>query len=137
MISRTPSHEFLLNVFRTSSGLYLLGAGASAGLAPLGRAFWTAAPLDFLRKLTGFSPSIPAHSELTRAILRNSGDISLSEIFPDREIRPGTADFQYIDILQRIPSNYSRLLLKHLLSTANFSDAPPDSYCIFQLFGPS
>jgi hypothetical protein len=137
MTSSVPSYEFLLSHFRTDSGLYLLGAGTSAGVAPLGRAFWTAPPLDFLRNLTGFSPNKPAHSALACEIIKNSSSISLSEIFPDREIRPGSVDFPYEEILKRIPNYYVRLFLKNRLAKANFLNRQSDSYRVFLLFSKS
>jgi len=41
-----PSLEFILRQFRSYPGLYVVGAGTSAGTAPLGRSFWTASSLD-------------------------------------------------------------------------------------------
>ncbi len=132
-----PSYECLLTRLRTESGLYVLGAGVLAGITPLGRSFWTAAPLDFLRNLAGFSAEIPNHSALTRQILENSRGITISDIFPGREIRPGSWDYPYWEILQRIPGCYARILLKHLLAKANFTALQNDSYGVFNFFRPS
>jgi hypothetical protein len=131
------SYECLLARLRTESGLYVLGAGASAGVAPLGRSFWTAVPLDFLRNLTGFSAEIPNHSALTQQILENSRGITIEDIYPGREIRPGSWDYPYREIMERIPGYYARILLKHLLAKANFAARHNDSYGVFDFFRPS
>jgi hypothetical protein len=117
-----------------SQGLYLLGAGASAGAVPLGEAFWTASPLDYLRHARSFPVAAPDHSELTRRMIKASRDLSLSEIIPDREVRPGADVLPYQELLQRLPDYYARLQLKHALSKARFSGRLSDSYRVFQLF---
>ena len=85
------SYECLLRRLQSGTGLYFLGAGSSAGIAPQGRSFWTAAPLDFLRNLSGFSPEIPVHSALTQQIinrwLHNRG-YYLLENFDERTDNP-------------------------------------------------
>ncbi|WP_147385633.1 hypothetical protein [Oleomonas cavernae] len=123
--------------FRTAPGLYLLGAGASAGTAPLGRAFWTAPPLDFLRNLGGLSVAEPTHSPLTKGIVNNSSNITPFEVFPDREIRFGYDNLLFLEIIKRIPNFYTRLLLKNRLAKANFINRKSDSYSVFRLFSPS
>jgi hypothetical protein len=137
MLPKVPSYEVLLRQFRTDSGLYLLGAGTSAGTAPLGRAFWTAPSLDFLRNIGGFSAEKPIHSPLTSGIIKNSSGIFLSEIFPNRALRPGNDDLLYREILRRMPNYYARLLLKHLLAKANFYDQQTHSYRILRFFAAS
>lgn len=137
LISVTPSFEFILRQFRGCSGLYVLGAGTSAGTAPLGRAFWTASSIDFLRNLRGFSTSIPVHSELTRRIIDGSSDLSPSEIFPGREYRFDDQREIYLEILQRLPNYFARTYLKYMLAKANFSGKLSDSYGIVRFFRPS
>jgi hypothetical protein len=132
-----PSLEFVLREFRSYPGLYLLGAGTSAGMAPLSRAFWTTSSLDFLRNLGGFSASIPVHSPLTRRIIDGSSNLSLSEIFPGREFRFADGQSLYLEILKRLPNYFARTYLKHVLAKANFSGRQSDSYRIFQFFRPS
>ncbi|MGO9995804.1 MAG: hypothetical protein ACLPTF_25280 [Steroidobacteraceae bacterium] len=136
-INVKPSLEFILRQFRSYPGLYVLGAGTSAGTAPLGRAFWTASSLDFLRNLGGFSVSIPVHSELTRRIIDGSSNLSLSEIFPGRAFRFEDEKSFYLEILERLPDYFARTYLKHLLAKANFSRQQSDSYRIFHCFRPS
>lgn len=131
MTSNMPSYEFILGQFRTRRGLYILGAGVSTGAAPLGEAFWTAAPLDYLHNLGSFSADIPVHSELTQKMIDNSHRL----ILEDRAIRFGIEDslLQW-EILQRMPNYYARLYLKHRLSKFRFSGRQSDSYRIFQTF---
>lgn len=114
-----------------------MGAGTSAGTAPLGGAFWSAAPLDYLRNLRGFSPDKPFHSLFIRRMIAGSENISAAEIYPGREIRPGTDDSAYQEILQRMPDLYASRLLKHLLSTPNFRGIQSDNYRVFRFFRPS
>ncbi|MDP2046058.1 MAG: hypothetical protein Q8L00_07595 [Deltaproteobacteria bacterium] len=130
-----PSYEFILGQFRALRGLYILGAGVSTGSAPLGKAFWTTAPLDYLRNLGSFSADIPVHAELTQKMIDNSRSLSMSEIFPDRPIRFGIEDsLIQRAILQRMPNCYARLYLKHCLSKFRFSGRQSDSYHIFRTF---
>jgi hypothetical protein len=79
------SYEFILRHFRARRGLYILGAGASAGIAPLGPAFWPA-PTDYLQQFRSFPAIIPQHDELTTGMI----DSFRGEILAAREIRPGT-----------------------------------------------
>lgn len=132
-----PSLEFMLREFRRYPGLYVLGAGASAGAAPLGRAFWTASSLEFLRNLRGFSASIPVHSELTRRMIEGSRELTVSEIFPGRELRLEDEKSLCLEILERLPNYFARTYLKHLLAKANFTGRQSDSYRIFRCFRPS
>jgi hypothetical protein len=129
MTSNMPSYEFILGQFRTRRGLYILGAGVSTGAAPLGDAFWTAAPHDYLRNLGSFSADIPVHSELTQKMIDNSRRL----ILVDCSIRFDDPFLQF-EILQRIPDYYARLCLKHRLSEFCFSGRQNDSYRIFQTF---
>jgi len=121
-----PSYEFILGQFRTRRGLYILGAGVSAGSAPLGRDFWTTAPLDYLSNVSFFSADIPVHSELIKRMIDNSR----------RDILENRVEESFVQwaILQRMPAYYARLYLKHRLSKFRFSGRQSDSYRIFQTF---
>ena len=66
--AKTPSLESILRHFLSRRGLYILGAGASAELAPLGVSFWTASPIDYLRNVSSFPVAVPQRSELTPGI---------------------------------------------------------------------
>ncbi len=127
----------MLRNFQCRRGLYILGAGASAGSAPIGKDFFRAPARSYLRDFCGFSPIIPVHSELTQRMIDASHDISISEILPGREIRPSTEVAPYAEIVQRLNNYSARLDLKHLLAKARFSGQPSDSYRVFQFFYPS
>ena len=137
-----PSYEFILQHFQAQRGLYILGAGASVGTAPFGAEFSRVPSLDYLRNFASFPAIIPVHDELTARIIESNADLSISEIWPHLEIRPGTEVPPYLEILQRMPRLFTRLKLKHRLAEALFlfqTDAlkRTDSYAVFQLFRPS
>jgi hypothetical protein len=133
-----PSLEFILNQFRSHSGLYVVGAGASAGLAPLGPDFWTLTPINFLQNLGGVSVDIPAHSGLVGRMLESRSDLGLQRVFPDREVRPGSSsDFPMLKLLDRIPNYYARTHLKSLLAKPAFEDRQCDNYRVFRYFASS
>jgi hypothetical protein len=134
---KTPSLEFILRQFLNRPGLYIWGAGASAGLAPLGASFWTASPIDYLRNVRSFPASIPQRSELTQRIVDASRHLSVADIHPGWELRPGTEVPPYQEILQRMADPYPRLNLKLLLAKARFEKRRPDSYRVLNRFYPS
>ncbi len=131
-----PSLEDLLNQFRSHSGLYIVGAGASAGLAPLGAEFWTSTPINFLRNFRGVSVDIPCHSGLVGRMLENWSDWDLQRVFPDREVRHGS-DFPILEFLVRMPNHYARTHLKSLLARAVYDNRRCDNYQVFQYFASS
>jgi hypothetical protein len=137
MLSNSWNYEALLRRFRSESGLYLLGAGTSAGIAPLGTAFWTTPVRDFLHNFGGFSVEEPGHSLLNQVIIKNSLGISMSEIFPGRDSHSGDDILLYEAILRRMPNFYVRSILKHRLAKSNFYNQRSDSYEVFRLFNPS
>lgn len=112
--------------FQTRRGLYILGAGVSAGAAPLGEDFWTAAPINYLHNLSSFSADIPVHSELIQRMIDHSRRL----ILENRAIRFDDPFLQF-EILQRIPDYYAR---QYRLSEFCFSGRQNDSYRIFQTF---
>jgi hypothetical protein len=71
-----PSYEFMLKHFRARPGLYILGAGASAGEAPFGENFMLGPALDYIPR--GFPVDIPTHSELSQK------SSPLPMVFPQR-----------------------------------------------------
>jgi hypothetical protein len=141
-MSDRVSYEFILTHFRARSGLYILGAGVSAGSAPLGMAFWRSAALDFLRNFSSFPADIPAQSELTARIINSAGNLTINDIWPGRELRPGTEIVPYGEILQRLPGLFVRVHLKHVLSAARYHAAQTagllnHSYGVFRYVHPS
>jgi hypothetical protein len=129
-----PSYEFLLGQFRARRRLYILGAGASTGDAPFGQSFMIGPAVDYVREAGGFPAILPEQSELNRRIIDIATQLPVSRFFPEREFRPGTPEFPYREMLQRLPGFYARLLLKHTLSTARFSRRQSDNYRLFELF---
>jgi hypothetical protein len=138
-------YERTLRQFQTERGLFIIGAGASVGCAPFGADFWRAAPLDYLRNVGSFSAEIPAHDALTTSIIAANSGLSVNDIYPDREFRPGTDLSLHHEILHRMPDLFTRLKLKNLLSRQAYSLLNPgpgalprvDSYAVFELFHPS
>ena len=106
MASPTPSLEFLLWLLRARRGLFILGAGASAGASAsagevrFGQDFLLGPALDYVRG-GSFPISIPFASELSRKIITVAQSVPLSRVFPDRIIRPGTDDFLYQELSNR------------------------------------
>ena len=142
MTSRTPSYKFLLRHFRAQQGLFVLGAGASAGASEsggevrFGHDFLIAPALDYVRG-DSFPVSIPVHSELSRKIINVARGVPLSRVFSDRIIRPGMGEFPYEELVQRMPGGFARLYMKHDLSKARYSKRPRDNYTAFRLFYPA
>jgi hypothetical protein len=126
-----PTYEFLLGQFRARRGLYILGAGASTGDAPFGQSFMIGPAVDYVPG----SRRVPR--DRTGAIRIKSVDHRYRDtasgvaVLPEREFRPGTPEFPYREMLQRLPGFYARLLLKHTLSTARFSGRQGDNYRVF------
>jgi hypothetical protein len=138
--SSTPSYETVLRHFRTSRGLYILGAGASAGLVPFGLDVLRGPAIDYLQG-GGFPVDIPQQSELlTQRIVADLMGMDVDErrslTFPGRVRRPGTTDFPW-EMSRRQPDFYTRLALKHSLAKSRFCHWRSDSYRAFQLFHPS
>jgi hypothetical protein len=136
----TPSHETILRHFRTCRGLYILGAGASAGLVPFGPEFLRGPGIDYVRG-GGFPADLPQQSELTRRSVAAFTGMDVDDrralFFPGRDIRPGTTDFPVTEFLLRQPDFFTRQRLKHALAESRFRHRQSDSYLVFRLFHPS
>jgi hypothetical protein len=74
---------------------------------------------------------------LSRKIIKVAQGVPLSRVFPDRIIRPGTDEFPYQELVQRMPDGFARLHMKHDLSGVRFSERPRDNYRAFRLFHPA
>ena len=135
-----PTLDQMFINLRTRMGLFLIGAGASAGLSPLGRDFWRDAPLDYLRNQAALPAKITQRNLLTRRMIENSR-IEIRDLFPGREHRPGTEDYPINDILKRLPNSFARERLKHILARARYLATAdgniPESYQVFRAFYPS
>lgn len=125
---------------QTRMGLFVVGAGASAGSSPLGRDFWRESPLDYLRDLRSFPAIVTPRLPLTQRMIDNSG-IEIGDIFPDRELRPGTEGYLIREVLRRLPDGFAREHLKHVLARARYfaqtRKIVTDSYRVFRTFHPS
>jgi hypothetical protein len=130
-----PSYEFMLKHFRARPGLYILGAGASAGEAPFGENFMLGPALDYIPG--GFPVDIPTHSELSQKIIAIANGLSPADFFPERAIRLGTEEFPVYEMLRRLPDYYARLFMKHKLAAPRFLQRQSDNYRVFRAFYPS
>jgi hypothetical protein len=117
--------------------LFIIGAGASAGIVDLGIPFLRAPGIDYVVGSRSFPVTIPAHGPLSQRIIRAVRPISLSELFPDRIIRPGSDIVPFQEKLDRMSDSFARTFLKHLLSKPRFSQRPLDAYRTFAYFHPS
>jgi hypothetical protein len=131
-----PSLEFLFRRFQACSGLFVLGAGASAPTVGLGYDFLTGPALDYVRG-GSFPVDLPASSELTRKIIGMARNIAPDRICPHRVLRPGTDVIPYWELLDRLPRAYTRLNLKYDLSKYRYGGNAIDNYSAFRLFAPS
>jgi hypothetical protein len=140
MNSRVPSLESILTHFRACRGLYVLGAGASAGHVPFGQAFLRAPALAYLRS-SAFSADRPRQSELTSRIVAETLNLDrntlLSHLFPGRSFRPGSVDFPYRELLRHLPDLFARMHLQHTLSRPRYWRQQSDSYLVFRHFSRS
>ncbi len=132
-----PTLEDVFGRFRWQSGLYVVGAGASAGDVDVGTRFMAYPGVRWLQTLSGFSASVTDKLPLTRSVIRLAGDAPLSEIFPGREIRPGTDTFPTKEILLRLPDYYTRAMMQHVLAAPVHHNRRSDSYRVFRLFHPA
>jgi hypothetical protein len=132
-----PSFESLLRQFQSQRGLFILGAGASAGTVKLGPAFLQTPGIDYVIGGGSYPVEIPPHAPLSQKIIRNAGSAPMSQIFPGRSSRSGTVDFPFHEMLNRMPDAFARLHLKHELARTRFAGTPLDAYRVFRRFHPS
>jgi hypothetical protein len=130
---KTIPLEELLWRFRYSRGLFLLGAGASAGIVPFGLRFMAAPSLDFVDNLTSLSTSRTKRNLLTRR--------SIEAAMPSLLARRGTPWFDLAmakSVLAHMPNGVSTLHLVHELAKARLKQLKGDlryrNYGIFEFF---
>jgi hypothetical protein len=80
---------------------------------------------------------IPAHSPLSEKIIRAASSMPLSQVLPGRELRPGSEDFPFSELLSRMPDGFGRVSLKHEMARARFRRTALESYRVFRHFRPS
>jgi hypothetical protein len=74
---------------------------------------------------------------LSAKIIRAAGTMPLSQVFPDRILRPGSESFPFAELLSRMPDGFARLHLKHELARARYEGRRYDAYHVFRHFHPS
>jgi hypothetical protein len=132
-----PSFESLLRQFQSQRGLFILGAGASAGTVKLGPEFLQAPGIDYVTSAGSYPVTIPSHAPLNEKIIRSAANVSLSQAFPGRFLRPGCQDCPFHELLNRMPDAYGRTNLKHELGRTRFEGRALDAYRVFRQFHPS
>lgn len=137
---KLPTLEHLFARLCTHTGLFVVGAGASAGSSPLGRDFWRAAPLDYLRDLRSFSAVVTPRAPLTQRMIGQSA-IQIEDIIRNHSFNPDNDDRLLREILLRLPDAFARLHLMHALARARYlaqtDGVVTDSYRVFRKFYPS
>jgi hypothetical protein len=133
---KTIPLEELLWRFRHSRGLFLLGAGASAGIVRFGASFMAAPSLDFLEKFTAISASRTKQDLLTRR--------SVEAAMPSLLARRGERGFDLETakaVLAHMPNGVPNLHLVHELAKARLEQLENDlryrNYRIFEFFPPT
>lgn len=132
-----PSFESLLRQFQNQRGLYIIGAGASAGTVKLGPEFLQAPGIDYVVNGGSYPVDIPPHAALSAKIIQSAASVPMSQLYPGRELRPGTADIPFFELLNRMPDGFARIHLKHELARTRFVGGTLDSYRVFRHFHPS
>ncbi len=135
-----PTLERMFTCLRTCMGLFVVGAGASAGSSPLGRDFWRESPLDYLRDLRSFPAIVAPRGQLTQRMIDHAG-IEIGDIFSGRELRTSTDKYLCREIMMRLPDGFAREHLKHVLARPRYrartEGTITDSYRVFRAFYPS
>jgi hypothetical protein len=131
---RMTTLESLLRQFRSERGLFILGAGASAGSVNLGPAFLRAPGVAYVTSGGGYPVHIPSHSPLSEKIIRAASD---ADFLHGRELRPGSENFFFRELLSRMNDGYGRVSLKQEMARARFIGAALESYRVFRHFRPS
>jgi hypothetical protein len=104
-----PIFESLLRQFQNQRGLFILGAGASAGSVNLGTAFLRAPGISYVTSGGGYPVEIPPHSLLSEKIIRAASDVPLSQLLSGRELLPGSENFLFREFLSRMPDGFGRM----------------------------
>lgn len=135
MALRTPSLEDMIADFRTRRGVYVVGAGASSGIAPFGAQLFNATGASYFNR-GGFSVT-PAKPIILNKAIRNrimSGSPA-DVLIPNRSIRPGTEEPPFEFVLSTMPEEYAHWSLRAQLAGIPRDDF--DSYTVFQRFHAS
>jgi len=134
----TISLERLLWRFRNERGLYLLGAGASAGIAPFGAPFMAGPGLDYVRNARSFPTDTPNQSLLTQRVT----GAALKVLQQQRLSRW----FDYDDLaeakLRRQSDAHAEFFMVNALARPRYENlvdgkGPHCNYGVFNIFRPS
>ena len=119
--------------FRHNRGLFLLGAGASAGIVPFGLKFIAAPSIDFVDSWTSLSVSRTEQELLTCR--------SIAAAIPSLMARRGERGFDVeikMEVLAHMPNGVPALHIAHVLGKARLKQIEEDlrylNYSIFQFF---
>lgn len=118
-------------------GLFILGAGASAGLVSFGTSFMQAPVLDYVRNAGSFPVERPRHDIRTKKVLRSAELLRLDDFFPGRILRPGTDEYPYREISERLSNSHVLHHMLHELARPAYERVECDNYRVFRYFRPS
>ena len=140
MAKTTISLERLLWRFHNERGLYLLGAGASAGIVKIGADLMAAPGIEYVNNVMAFSAASPQQSLLTKRVVTNAE----RALRRDRYRRPFVVPDFAMDkeMLRRLPPDFAELFLVNEFARPRY-DGRIDvqrrhcNYSIFDFFEPS
>jgi hypothetical protein len=134
----TISLERLLWRFQNERGLYLLGAGASAGIAPFGADFMMEPGLDYVKNVRSFG-NIPDQSPLTRRVIKDA-----SAVLRNKRIRRFDLNDDYNEEakLYRLSNAHVEFFMVNALASPRYKNLVNRkrqhcNYGIFNFFKPS
>jgi hypothetical protein len=129
-----PSLEIMSTEFRARRGLYVLGAGASSGISPIGQELAVATGVDSIRR-GSFSVIRARPTILTGRVTKHFDNGPPVDIFGNRELRPGTEDFPYRAAISRLTDQEAQWRMRNRL--AGIKRKLFDNYRVFRLLHSS
>lgn len=132
---RLPDLETMFAEFRARRGLYILGAGASAGEVPLTGDLMRDPAIQFIGGGC-FSADIPTHGTLGARLVAAGCELTGDVLYPDRELRPGTPDFPIREFAIRMPDSFGEYWLRHQLAAARHAGRISANYAALRRFKP-
>ena len=133
---KTIGLEELLWRFRHSRGLFLLGAGASAGIVPFSQSLMAAPAVDFHDGFTSLSVS-PTEKDIAAQRSAAEGLTKLME----RRRQPGFDEAMARAVVARMPSAYVNFHIVHTIGKARLDQRLRHlryrNYSVFDFFPPT
>lgn len=126
---QTHSLSTLLWRLRKESALYLFGAGASAPVVPLAPSLLLETASSYVR-LGSIPVETAPRTELTERVLAQSYGYN----FSDRQMRPGTDQPPYMEILARLGHGGALAQYMHLLAIPRYAEWRIPNYIVLRLF---